>query len=135
MAKVGGLYSIVRSSIMMLARVININAILGAMIEQIYFHNNGSKKFNRIFLSLFEGFTYPFTCFFTPTLQQKLFREALHSIKQEVDIVNIVITLRKLKAGLSAVIANDSHLMDNASRIFYWESTIGRNEKVTKSKF
>ena len=123
LAKVGGIYSIAKSLMTMFAKWININAILGAMIEQIYYHNQGSKKFNRIVLSLVEGFTYAL-CICKPTLKQRLFREALLSAKKEVDIVNIVITLRKLKAGLTAVIANDQELMDRAANIFYHESTI-----------
>ena len=62
-----------------------------------------------------------------------MFKVALQHAKKDLDIVNIVTTLRKLKAGLSTVIANNQQQVDESKKIFYQESII--NEKDTHSEY
>lgn len=62
-----------------------------------------------------------------------MFKVALSHAKKDLDIVNIVTTLKKLKAGLSTVIANNKDQIEESKKIFYQESII--NEKDTHSEY
>ena len=68
---------------------------------------------------------------------EKIFLKGLYIIQKELDIANILTTINKLKAGLSAVMADDTHLMDRTKRFFYSNSTLfsdSEEEKQMKAK-
>ena len=50
---------------------------------------------------------------------EKLFIKGWFQYQKELDIVNLLNTINKLKAGLSAVMADDTKLMEKTKRFFY----------------
>ena len=59
-------------------------------------------------------------------------------MQKDLDVVNLVSTMRKLKAGLSAVIKNDKKLMLEAESIYLHDSLVdgfsGGKKKMARRK-
>ena len=45
-------------------------------------------------------------------------------MQKELDVVNMLSTIQKLKAGMSAIMADDERMMEKTKRFFYSNSTI-----------
>ena len=55
---------------------------------------------------------------------EKIFIKGFHRISKELDIANLLLTVQKLKAGVSAIIENDQRLLHNTKQFFYTNCTI-----------
>ena len=77
LAKVGGLFSIIRAVMYSIAQVVNTNAFITEVIEQIYFYSKGPKDLNLTVLTYWEWISYPFTfCCCKKSERQKFHFEA-----------------------------------------------------------
>jgi hypothetical protein len=63
LAKVGGLYSILRVFFKFIARNINMQALLYMVIRQVYLHTDEIAKRSRVKMNRCEKLTYPLTFF------------------------------------------------------------------------
>lgn len=71
---------------------------------------------------------------------ERLFLKGFTRIEKDLDIANLLLTTQKLKAGMSALIANDKRLMDKTKAYFYSGATIysdteEENDMRTSNKF
>jgi hypothetical protein len=60
---------------------------------------------------------------------------AVDKAKRDLDITSILITLRKLKAGLAAVIQNDEEKLKLTKSMFYEDLTISVDEPNYHNEF
>ena len=80
--------------------IFNIEAILVSMVEQIYFYSPDHKKASRIKLSFLDHVSRPFSMcisvFKEPSCRQRNFILAVDKIKEDLDVVLMIQTIRKL---------------------------------------
>lgn len=60
---------------------------------------------------MFESIKRCLSCFKT---KDRALKKCETKINEELDIINLIQTLKKLKAGLAAVISNDNYIMKKA---------------------
>lgn len=66
---------------------------------------------------------------------EKIYMKGFHAMQKEMDITNMLTTIHKLKAGLSAVINEDEKLVERTKHYFYSNSTIfSDTEEETEMK-
>ena len=67
---------------------------------------------------------------------EKIFLKAFHSVQKELDIIYIMKTIQKLKAGMAALYENDKErnekMMDTTKAIFYSNMTIYSDSEEEK---
>lgn len=93
---------------------------IGKNYEQIYDSQYLVFRYRERFNSLYKRMC----CKKYFTEKEKAYENGRKKIMKEMDIVNIIMTMQKLKAGLSAVIKNDSNLIYDAKKIYNNEITI-----------
>jgi hypothetical protein len=59
-AKVGGVFSILKLVLGIFAQLINMDAIISYLVEDLYFSKEGEGKFNRIEMTTYEWLTWNF---------------------------------------------------------------------------
>jgi hypothetical protein len=58
---------------------------------------------------------------FQPSLwkkQEPHLKRAIYKVKRELDVTNLLQTIQKLKAGLSAVIQNDKNILERSKKLY-----------------
>ena len=60
-------------------------------------------------------------------LSNKIYYRAKDTVLHELDVVNLFNSIRKLKAGLAAVIDDDHSIMERTKEIYFSQSTIYAN--------
>ena len=65
-----------------------------------------------------EKFIQGISCSKSRKAEQIKYHRSVHKAKTELDVVNIVRCLQKLKAGVSALIKNDDKIMREVKELF-----------------
>mgnify|MGYP006953012792 CR=1 FL=1 len=95
---------------------VNEYVIITTIVDKLYFEYGGC-HLNKISLSFMDSVRHLVSCK-KKNKQYKLFAQAFERAQQDLDIVYITKTIRKLKAALCAVIGDDSDKIDKAKEIF-----------------
>ena len=122
LSKVGGLISIVNLVFAALATFFNLEAILVSMVEQTFYHgpDNVAKKISYSFM---DHIRRPFSKFIglfkKPSCHQRSLNSAVDRIKGDLDIIQIIQTLRKLQAGVATLLASDEKKIVRAKELYF----------------
>lgn len=95
---------------------INEYVIITNIVDKLYFEYGGC-HLNKVSLTFMERVRHVVSCK-KKNKQAKLFSQAFERAQQDLDIVYITKTIRKLKAALCAVIGDDSDKIEKAKEIF-----------------
>jgi hypothetical protein len=107
LAKVGGLFSLTRITFSFFAKLINMEAMVMSIAEKTFYTSKNGKRHEALKMNCCEWLSYPFMCCFELSKRQTRFKAAVNNSRSDLDIVNLLLTLRKMKAGLSALVGND----------------------------
>jgi hypothetical protein len=127
-SKIGGLAAVFYKLFYIVGMFINENLIIGIMIKHLYFVNASKDcklrsslnkhtlHYSHIHISMRDYFLLP--CKRKLNRSQSQFSNAKQRVEQDLDIINLIKTVRKLKAGLSAVIDNDYAVLKKSKEIY-----------------
>ena len=131
LSKFGGLAGIIFKVFAVLGRNFNERLLFSKFIRSLYFKKNQNHKESKNKIELCHFKLMDHLPSLKRTLQrlfclkvnpksynQKVFDAGKYNVEKDLSVVQLVYTIRKLKAGLSAIIKNDENLMKEAKRIY-----------------
>ena len=110
-SKAGGLFSIMYIVLGAIGKQINCNVIINSVINNLYYESHANSECLKN-----PKVSICFKDYFCSYKKVKKLRERAH---EDLDIINIIHTICKLKAGLSAVIGNDIQKIDIAKNLYF----------------
>ena len=96
----------------------------------MYLNRDHNENLKTIFFTYKDIFSH-FLCCFKEKKSQRVFKQGYKKIQLQLDVVHVISSLMKLKAGLSAILDNDHEMMEKTKQNYFNDILICSDDEHT----